>query len=57
MEVGDIAIMKKPHPCGNNEFTVVRVGADVKIQCNKCERIVMIDRPVFEKRVKKIESK
>ena len=50
----DTVQMKKPHACGANAWEIVRVGADIKIKCEKCARIVMLDRPTFEKRVKKI---
>jgi hypothetical protein len=33
------------------------VGADIKIRCQGCGRIVMLERPVFEKRLKKILSR
>lgn len=50
----DIVSMKKPHPCGENRWEIIRTGADIKIKCQKCGRIVMLDRPVFERRVKKL---
>ena len=56
-DLGDVVQMKKPHACGANEWTVIRVGADVKIKCDACGRIVMLDRAVFEKRLKKIVSR
>lgn len=46
--------MKKQHPCGSKEWEVIRVGADIKIKCNGCDRIVMLPRSKFEKMVKKI---
>ena len=46
--------MKKQHPCGCNDFEVIRLGADIKIKCTKCERIVMIPRSKFIKSAKKI---
>ena len=52
--LGDVVKMRKAHPCGNDLWKVVYVGADIKIRCEKCARIVMLDRPTFEKRVKKI---
>ena len=52
--LGDGAVMKKPHACGTKEWTIIRTGADIKIRCQGCERIVMLDRPEFEKRVRKI---
>lgn len=54
LHVGDIVKMRKAHPCGNDLWEITYVGADIKIKCKKCERIVMLERPVFEKRLKKI---
>jgi len=53
-KVGLIVEMKKQHPCGNNEWTVIRVGVDVKIKCNKCERTIMLSRIEFERKLKKV---
>lgn len=47
-------IMKKGHPCGTNEWQIVRVGADIKIKCLGCGRIVMIPRVEFNKKLKKV---
>ena len=52
--LGDVVLMKKPHACGANEWTVIRVGADVKIRCNQCGRIVMLDRAEFMRMGKKV---
>lgn len=54
LHVGDIVKMRKTHPCGNDLWKITYVGADIKIKCEKCERVVMLERPVFEKRIKKI---
>ena len=53
-KIGSIAIMKKQHPCGFNEWTIVRVGADIKIKCINCGRTVLIPRIEFNKKLKKI---
>lgn len=55
--LGDVVMMKKPHACGANEWTIIRVGADVKIKCNRCGRIVMLDRADFVRMGKKILTK
>lgn len=52
--LGDVVMMKKPHACGANEWTVIRVGADVKIKCSRCGRIVMLERAEFVRMGKKI---
>ena len=53
--LGDIVQMKKQHPCGTYDFEIIRVGADIKIKCTGCGRIVMIPRSKFVKGAKKIE--
>ena len=55
--LGDRVMMKKEHPCGSGTWLVIRIGADVKIKCEGCGRIVMLDRPTFEKRLKKVISR
>lgn len=52
VRLGDVVRMRKVHPCGGYEWTVVRVGADIGIKCRTCGRRVLLDRSVFEKRVK-----
>ena len=54
IEIGTIVTMKKGHPCGANEWEVIRIGADVKLKCTNCSRIVMMPRREFNKKVKKI---
>ncbi len=54
INVGDIVEVKKPHPCGNNSFKILRVGMDFKIKCMKCDREVMLPRAKIEKNIKKI---
>ncbi|MBU5454302.1 DUF951 domain-containing protein [Caproiciproducens sp. MSJ-32] len=53
-DLGDIVQMKKQHPCGNNKFEITRLGADIKIKCIECGRIVMLPRSKFQKNAKKI---
>lgn len=52
--VGDIIETKKQHPCGNKRWEITRVGADMKMKCLGCGRIVMLDRETFVKRVKRV---
>ena len=54
LSVGDLVMMRKAHPCGSSLWRVTRVGADIKIKCEGCARVVMLERSVFEKRLKKI---
>ena len=52
--LGSIVMMKKQHPCGTNEWEIVRLGADVKLKCINCSRVVMISRIDFNKKLKKV---
>ena len=54
VRVGDTLIMKKPHPCGENKFAVLRIGADFRIRCSQCGREVMLERVKVEKNIRKI---
>ena len=49
---GDVVRLKKKHPCGSDEWQVVRVGADIGIKCLKCEHRLLLKRSAFERRVK-----
>jgi len=52
LALGDQLKLRKPHPCGGYEWTVVRLGADIGLQCNTCGRRVLIPRSELEKRIK-----
>ena len=55
VRVGDKLIMKKNHPCGSNEFAVLRIGMDFRIRCLTCGHEVMRPRPKVEKAIKSVE--
>lgn len=57
VSVGDTVMTKKPHPCGTNEWQVTRIGADIKLKCVNCGRIIMLSRADFVKRFKKYISR
>ena len=52
--LGDIVSMKKVHPCGSYDFEIIRLGADVKIRCVKCSRVIMLPRVERNKKIKKV---
>ncbi|HHV57413.1 MAG TPA: DUF951 domain-containing protein [Firmicutes bacterium] len=52
--LGDIVRMRKTHPCGSDQWEIIRVGADFKLKCLGCGRRVMLPRPKFERAVKEI---
>ena len=53
-KLNDQVIMKKPHACGTNLWVITRMGVDIKLKCVACNREIMLDRLVFEKKLKKI---
>jgi hypothetical protein len=53
-ELGDVVLMKKPHPCGGNEMEIIRMGMDIRIKCVKCQHSVLVPRVKFEKKFKKV---
>ncbi len=52
--LNDIVEMKKPHPCGTNEWKIIRMGMDIRLKCQGCNHRVMIPRKQFEKKMKKV---
>lgn len=56
-DLHDIVEMKKPHPCGENRWEIIRMGMDIKIQCTKCGRLIMLPRRKFDKKMKKVLEK
>ena len=45
--------LKKPHPCQNKLFRIVRVGSICRIVCLSCGRDMEIDRIKLEKSIKR----
>lgn len=50
VRLGDVVKLKKGHPCGGNEWEIVRVGADIGLRCRKCDRRVLMVRSEFDRR-------
>ncbi|MBO7515198.1 MAG: DUF951 domain-containing protein [Lachnospiraceae bacterium] len=51
-QVGQIIALKKGHPCGANEWEILRVGMDFRLKCRGCGRQVMVPRKLVEKNVR-----
>lgn len=51
-QLGDILRLRKPHPCGGDEWQVVRLGADIGIRCLTCGRRLLLPRSKLAKQVK-----
>jgi hypothetical protein len=56
LKIGDILLLKKKHPCGNNKWQIVRLGTDIRIKCIKCQHQVIIQRSVLERKIKGVET-
>ena len=54
IHVGDTLKMKKAHPCGSQEWAVLRVGMDIKLRCLGCGHEVMLPRAKAEKNIRKV---
>jgi hypothetical protein len=52
VDIDDVVHLRKPHPCGGYEWSVVRLGADIGLKCTTCGRRVLLPRSEFEKRLK-----
>ena len=56
-DVGDIVKLKKPHPCGSQEWEILRVGADFRLKCQGCGHQVMVPRKLVEKNTRGLTKK
>lgn len=50
----DIVEMKKQHPCGENRWEIIRMGADIRVKCLGCGQLVMMPRREFNRKIKKV---
>jgi hypothetical protein len=57
LELDDIVRLRKPHPCGSYEWKIVRLGADIGLECVRCGRRVVIPRRKLARSYKTILKK
>lgn len=50
--IGQVIKLKKSHPCGTNQWEILRVGMDFRLKCKGCEHQVMVPRKLVEKNFK-----
>jgi hypothetical protein len=50
LRLGDRLTLRKPHPCGSHEWSVVRLGADIGMVCAGCSHRILLDRLEVERR-------
>ncbi len=55
--LSDLVRLRKPHPCGSFEWTVVRLGADIGLTCNGCGRRVLLPRRELQRRTRLFVSR
>lgn len=53
----DVVQLRKSHPCGSDQWLVVRLGADIGLKCCKCQRRILLPRSTLERRIKKFISR
>ena len=54
IQLQDILVMKKAHPCGQKQWLVLRIGADLRIRCLGCGHEVMAPRFKLEKNIRNV---
>jgi hypothetical protein len=54
LRLDDHVRLRKPHPCGGTEWKVVRLGADIGLECLVCGRKVLLPRRKLARRLKEI---
>jgi hypothetical protein len=52
-QVGDVVELRKAHPCGGAQWSVVRLGADIGLRCDTCARRLVLPRRSLERRLKR----
>ena len=55
--IGDVVRLRKTHPCGGTDWTVVRLGADIGLKCTTCGRRILLPRSTLERRMKAFVSR
>lgn len=53
-DLNDIIEMKKQHPCGENRWEIIRMGADIRVKCLGCSQLVLMPRREFNRKIKKV---
>jgi hypothetical protein len=52
IQIGDVIRLRKKHPCGGDQWQVLSLGVDVKLKCLTCQRLVLLERSIFERGVR-----
>jgi len=57
LQLGDVLRLRRDHPCGNFDFEVVRLGADIGLRCVRCNRRILLARSLLERRLERFVSR
>lgn len=57
LQMNDVLRLRKPHPCGNTDWVVVRLGADIGLKCLDCGRRILLPRREVARRMKTYVNK
>jgi hypothetical protein len=49
---GDVVRLRKKHPCGSDEWKVINIGVDIRIKCLGCQRLILLERSILERKIK-----
>ena len=55
ISLGDTVRLRKVHPCGGYEWKVVRLGADIGIECLTCQHRVLLSRRELAHKMKNLQ--
>jgi hypothetical protein len=55
--LGDVVRLRKAHPCGGREWLVDRLGADIGLRCQTCERHLLLERRSLDSRLEGFVSR
>lgn len=54
LQMNDVVRLRKPHPCGSYDWKIVRLGADIGLECLRCGRRVLLPRRILAHRLKTV---
>jgi hypothetical protein len=55
--LGDLVRLRRRHPCGGDTWLVDRLGADIGLRCQTCDRHVLVERRTIERRLVEFVSR
>ena len=54
IQLNDVLVMKKEHPCGEKRWLVLRTGADFRLRCLGWGHEIMTARVKAEKNIRQV---